>query len=76
MSRREKRIAQVQNFLGRKIIKSLIHPEREGIQGLDKQDKDQAGIKSETHPNQDIAFLLNSFEQNCVQQLVLIQGPA
>jgi hypothetical protein len=41
---------------------------------LDENEKDRHGKKSDAHPSQKIGFLLNSFEQNIVQQLFLISG--
>jgi hypothetical protein len=71
----EKRIALIQNLLGSQIVKTFIHPEREGIQRLDENEKDNKGKKNEAHPSQKVSFLLNSFEQNIVQQLFLISSP-
>jgi hypothetical protein len=70
----EKRIAQIQDLLCRQIIESLIHPEREGIQRLDEEEKDKSGKKSKAHPGQKVGSLLNSREQTIVQQLFLIPG--
>jgi len=67
----EERITQLQYFLSGKIVETLIHPEREGIQGLDEEEKDQEAKQSEAHPGPEVGFLLNSFEQNGVQKLVL-----
>jgi hypothetical protein len=72
---REKRITKVQDLLGRQIVESFIHPQREGIQRSDKKKKDKDTKKGETCPCQKVSFLLNFSGQKSVQQLVLIQGP-